>query len=101
MTLLLWLTTACTAGLEYSSDDEGQSSGTEIPVSISPKLSVGQDETLSKLRVIIFSTRNSNPYASKVLISNEVVAVDQDYKFGCFGICVLQRVAWRERKKQE
>lgn len=79
MTLLLWLTTACTAGLEYSSDDEGQSSGTEIPVSISPKLSVGQDETLSKLRVIIFSTRNSNPYASKVLISNEVVAVDQDY----------------------
>lgn len=54
MTLLLWLTTACTAGLEYSSDDEGQSSGTEIPVSISPKLSVGQDETLSKLRVIIF-----------------------------------------------
>lgn len=78
-TLLLWLATACTAGLEYSSADEGQSSGTEIPVSISPRLSVGQNETLSKLRVIIFSTCNSNPYASKVLISNEVVAVDQDY----------------------
>lgn len=77
--LLLWLMTACTADLEHPSDEKGQGSGTEIPINILPKLSVGQDTQLSKLRVIIFSTRNSKPYDPKVLISNELVDADKDY----------------------
>lgn len=77
--LLLWLMTACTADLGHPLDEKGQDSGTEIPINILPKLSVGQDTQLSKLRVIIFSTRNSKPYDPKVLISNELVDVNKDY----------------------
>lgn len=77
--LLLWLMTACTADLGHPLDEKGQDSGTEIPINILPKLSVGQDTRLSKLRVIIFSTRNSKPYDPKVLISNELVDVNKDY----------------------
>lgn len=77
--LLLWLMTACTTDLEHPLDEKGQDSGTEIPINILPKLSVGLDTRLSKLRVIIFSTRNSKPYDPKVLISNELVDVNKDY----------------------
>lgn len=79
ISLLLWLTTACSADLVQSLDDKGQEDGTEVSISILPKLSAGQDTQLSKLRVIVFSTRNSKPYAPKVLISNELVNVNKDY----------------------
>ena len=55
---LLYLLTACTDGIEASSDSNG-GEGKEIPVSIMPKLVAGDENEVSQLRVIIFSTRTS------------------------------------------
>lgn len=79
LTMLLWLAAACSADQGQPLDNKGQEISTEIPVSILPKIAAGQDTQLSKLRVIIFSTRNSKPYDPKVLISNELVDVNKDY----------------------
>lgn len=79
LTMLLWLAAACSADQGQPLDSEGEQTGTEVPVSILSRLAAGQDTQLSKLRVIIFSTRNSKPYAPKILISNELVDVNQDY----------------------
>ena len=72
---LLYLLTACTDGIEASSDSNGQGEGKEIPVSIMPKLVAGDENEVSQLRVIIFSTRTSNPYGPKVLVSNQLIDV--------------------------
>ena len=40
---LLYLLTACTDGIEASSDSNGQGEGKEIPVSIMPKLVAGDE----------------------------------------------------------
>lgn len=76
---LLYLLTACTDGIEASSDSNGQGEGKEIPVSIMPKLVAGDENEVSQLRVIIFSTRTSNPYGPKVLVSNQLIDVNEDY----------------------
>ena len=76
---LLYLLTACTDGIEASSDSNGQGEGKEIPVSIMPKLVAGDENEVSKLRVIIFSTRTSDPYGSKVLVSNRLIDMNEDY----------------------
>ncbi|GAA6255508.1 hypothetical protein F070042J6_13600 [Bacteroides sp. f07] len=76
---LLYLITACTNGIEESSVGNSQEEGKEIPVNIMPKLVVGDENEVSQLRVIIFSTRTSNPYASRVLISNQLIDLNEDY----------------------
>ena len=76
---LLYLLTACTDGTEASSDSNGQGEGKEIPVSIMPKLVAGDENEVSQLRVIIFSTRTSNPYGPKVLVSNQLIDINEDY----------------------
>ena len=76
---LLYLLTACTDGIEASSDSNGQGEGKEIPVSIMPKLVAGDENEVSQLRVIIFSTRTSNPYGPKVLVSNQLIDLNEDY----------------------
>nr|WP_044656581.1 hypothetical protein [Bacteroides acidifaciens] len=76
---LLYLLTACTDGTEASSDGNGQGEGKEIPVSIMPKLVAGDENEISQLRVIIFSTRTSNPYGPKVLVSNQLIDINEDY----------------------
>ena len=78
---LLYLLTACTDGIEASSDSNGQGEGKEIPVSIMPKLVAGDENEVSQLRVIIFSTRTSNPYGPKVLVSNQLIDVNEIYVF--------------------
>lgn len=76
---LLYLITACTNGIEESSVGNSQEEGKEIPVNIMPKLVVGDENEVSQLRVIIFSTRTSNPYGSRVLISNQLIDLNEDY----------------------
>lgn len=76
---LLYLITACTNGIEESSVGNSQEEGKEIPVNIMPKLVVGDENEVSQLRVIIFSTRTSNPYGSRVLISNQLIDLNKDY----------------------
>ena len=76
---LLYLLTACTDVIEASSDSNGQGEGKEIPVSIMPKLVAGDENEISQLRVIIFSTRTSNPYGPKVLVSNQLIDINDDY----------------------
>ncbi|WP_217938024.1 hypothetical protein [Bacteroides acidifaciens] len=76
---LLYLLTACTDVIEASSDSNGQGEGKEIPVSIMPKLVAGDENEISQLRVIIFSTRTSNPYGPKVLVSNQLIDINEDY----------------------
>lgn len=76
---LLYLLTACTDGTEASSDGNSQGEGKEIPVSIMPKLVAGDENEVSQLRVIIFSTRTSNPYGPKVLVSNQLIDINEDY----------------------
>ena len=76
---LLYLITACTTGIEESSVGNSQEEGKEIPVNIMPKLVVGDENEVSQLRVIIFSTRTSNPYGSRVLISNQLIDLNEDY----------------------
>lgn len=44
-----------------------------------PKLVAGDENEVSQLRVIIFSTRTSNPYGPKVLVSNQLIDVNEDY----------------------
>ena len=44
---LLYLLTACTDGIEASSDSNGQGEGKEIPVSIMPKLVAGDENEVS------------------------------------------------------
>ena len=76
---LLYLLTACTDVIEASSDSNGQGEGKEIPVSIMPKLVAGDENEISQLRVIIFSTRTSNPYGPKVVVSNQLIDINEDY----------------------
>lgn len=76
---LLYLFTACTDGIEASSDSNDQGEGKEIPVSIMPKLVAGDENEVLQLRVIIFSTRASNPYGPKVLVSNRLIDINEDY----------------------
>lgn len=76
---LLYLITACTNGIEESSVGNSQEEGKEILVNIMPKLVVGDENEVSQLRVIIFSTRTSNPYGSRVLISNQLIDLNEDY----------------------
>ncbi len=79
VTTLLYLITACTNGLEDSSGDNNWGEGQEVPVSIMPKLAVGDENDVSQLRVIIFSARTPNPYGSKVLVSNQLIEKKGDY----------------------
>lgn len=76
---LVWLLAACTGDLEISGDN-GESGQVSItPVDIMAKLAVGDKAQVSKVRVIIFSTRTSRPYDPKVLIANEVIDINDDY----------------------
>ena len=79
VTTLLYLITACTNGIDEPSAGSSQEEGKEIPVNITPKLVVGDENEVSQLRVIIFGTRTSNPYGSRVLISNQLVDINEDY----------------------
>ena len=79
VTTLLYLITACTNGIDEPSAGSSQEEGKEVPVNITPKLVVGDENEVSQLRVIIFGTRTSNPYGSRVLISNQLVDINEDY----------------------
>ena len=79
VTTLLYLITACTNGIEESSAGSSQEESKEIPVNITPKLVIGDENEVSQLRVIIFATQTSNPYGSRVLISNQLIDLNEDY----------------------
>ncbi|WP_294555057.1 hypothetical protein [uncultured Bacteroides sp.] len=77
--ILLYLFTACTNRMEESFDGSGQGEGQEVSVNIMPKLAIGDENKVSQLRVIIFSTRTSDPYAPKILVSNQLIDTNEDY----------------------
>lgn len=79
VTTLLYLITACTNGIEEPSAGSSQEESKEIPVNITPKLVIGDENEVSQLRVIIFATQTSNPYGSRVLISNQLIDLNEDY----------------------
>ncbi len=76
---LLWLVSACIAEREEIPDNGTQADGKEVPVNILSRLAVGDEEQVSKLRIIIFSTRSSDPYGPKTLTSNQTIGTDEDY----------------------
>lgn len=76
---LLYLIIACTNRMEESSDGSSYGEGQAVSVNIMPKLAIGDESKVTQLRVIIFSTRTSNPYGPKVLVSNQLIDVNEDY----------------------
>ena len=76
---LLYLITACANGIEELSTGSSEEEGKEIPINIMPKLVVGDENEVSQLRVVIFGTRTSNPYGPRILISNQLVDINEDY----------------------
>ena len=57
---LLYLLTACTDGIEASSDSNGQGEGKEIPVSIMPKLVAGDKQRCNNSAQQVFLPVSQN-----------------------------------------
>jgi hypothetical protein len=83
---LLYLITACTNRMEESSDGSSYGEGQAVSVNIMPKLAIGDETKVTQLRVIIFSTRSSNPYGTKVLVSNGLIDINEDYSHNLYRI---------------
>lgn len=79
LTVLLLFVTACIDDIEQFSGSDDIQNGIVIPLSIIPRVAPGTENAVPKLRVIIFSTHNSNPYGTKSLISNNIVKINQNY----------------------
>lgn len=75
---LLWFASACTDETELSGNAD-QADGKEVPVNILSRVVAGDENKVSKLRLIIFSTRTSDPYGPRTLTRNQLISTKENY----------------------
>lgn len=75
--MLLWFVAACTKEAKELSGNDNKTDEEEVPVNFMSKLAVGDGDQVSQLRIIIFSTRSSDPYGPKILAYNELIDTEE------------------------
>lgn len=79
LSTLLWLVTACIKEMDESPDNNNQADEKEVSINISSRIAIEDENEVSKLRMLIFSTRTSDPYGPKTLTSNNVISMEENY----------------------